>query len=131
MASGKGTRRSRGNSLGSFELPAGVAGEALIPSLEKNGFKQVEGRTFEAMVPAPLSESSHVGLVALRDTTTGLPNEFILGVGPGDSIVYYESHDGPMASHEAWKDQIRKRIRLVEQLASRGATPAKEGKPPN
>ena len=109
---------SRGHRTGFVNLPDGVAGDSLIPTLERHGFVRVEGRTFDAIVPNGQSGRTYVGFVALRDATAQQPNEFFLGVGPSDTIFYHESHDGSIKAGTAWKDHVSSQINLVEKLAS-------------
>jgi len=117
-ASGGNEGTSRGYSVGFIHLAAGVGGDSLIPALERNGFKRVENRTFDTIVPETQADRSYVGLIAFRDTTIEGSNEFFLGVGSSDVIYYYESHSGALKSGKAWKDYTQKQMDSVKRMTS-------------
>jgi hypothetical protein len=107
---------SRGHTVGFVNLPAGVTGDTLIQSFQKNGFEQIEESTFDEIVPGDSHSRSYVGSIALRDTTTEESYEFVLGIG-SDVVFWFESHDGSSDSVKTWEEHLEKRVALVERLA--------------
>ena len=104
--------------MGSAGLAKGADTEALIQALEQNGFKLIEGKNFQQILPADTENRGYEGLVALRDTTAKPPNEFVVGVGP-DTVMWFKSHDISGADAFAdWEAYVRKRIALLERLAA-------------
>jgi hypothetical protein len=108
--------KSKGHSLGSAENA--VTTEALIQVLQQNDFDLIEGKTFDEILPDDIPSDAYVGMVALRDTTAGTPNEFLVGVGP-DIVIWFKSHN--VSGNDAiadWEVHVQKRIALVERLAA-------------
>lgn len=107
---------SKGSSWGSEEIA--VAPEALIQTLQKNDFEIIEGTNFQQILPADTPYRGYEGLVALRDTTSTIPNEFVVGVGP-DMVMWFRSQD--ITGDDAivkWESHVQKRIALVERLSA-------------
>lgn len=102
-------------------LGEGVTAEALIQSLQDNGFKTIEGKAPEQIVPGVNCDARHSGVAVLRDTTfKGASNgssEFVVAVG-SEGFLWHESHDlhGTDAI-VAWRAHVKKRIDLVLSLA--------------
>jgi hypothetical protein len=104
--------------MGSASLAEEVSTEALIQTLQQNDFELIEGKTFAQILPGDMQSRDYEGLVALRDTTTNTPNEFVVGVGPG-TVIWFRSHN--VSGDDAiadWEAHAKKRIALVERLAA-------------
>jgi hypothetical protein len=110
--------KSTGRSMGSAGLAEGADTEAFIQALQKNDFEMIEGKNFQQILPGDTQYRGYEGLVALRDTTTKSPNEFVVGVGSG-TVMWFKSHD--ISGDDAiadWEAHVQKRIALVERLAA-------------
>ena len=104
--------------MGSAGLAEGADTEALIQALKQNEFEMIEGKNFQQILPIDTQYRGYEGLVALRDTTARMPNQFVVGVGSGP-VMWFKSHD--IAGDDAiadWETHVQKRIALVERLAA-------------
>lgn len=109
---------TRGHSSGTLSLPPGTRGEQWIPVLEKEGFKRVPGKTFDALVPQASAAGMEAGVAVFRDTSAPPPNELYLGIGSANFIRYHETHHTSTSTSDAWKDHVTKRVELIERLTT-------------